>query len=185
MRGCLQVVGGLIVGLILGIVLWVGGLAVLAALSPMSAPPLVERGEVDVVVNLHEAYLSRRVAEAIEARELPLLKRATVDVEPGNVLLSDLEAQAELGPITLTGSAQLVGQLVLHQGDIDIEVTHLKIGPVAISERVLPRAITSMRGLTQEAVGDELECLQRRERELEILAVRTTEQHLVVELRAP
>jgi hypothetical protein len=144
MRGCLLLVGGIILGGILALYLW----------RPASPP--VPRGVTapqgaDLHVLLADAYVSRLVNSRLKASSLSVLHDVRISSDPPSTLIA--HAHASVGPFSIPVDIEAVP--VVQNGAIHIRISSSHVGPVPI-----PSAFT---GILESSINDSLNLQGRRD----------------------
>jgi hypothetical protein len=130
-RGCLLILLGFALGVILMLVLW-----------PHQPSGTYVPGPASVRVTLSDSYLSKAVQARVQGQTLPTVRNVRISSHPANVLI--MSADLSAGPVGTSGSVEV--QPLASGGNFAIHVVAMNVAGVPIPSQLgsyLEQAVNS------------------------------------------
>ena len=135
LTGCLWGVLGMIVGGFLALIV-VLAWGLLTPFKPPVTPPM--EGRTDVTVTLHESFLNRTLAEALQNGQYAPLQDILLGIQPQQILRVTAVLEAKVLGLAVTGHVDGQTQLQVVGGRPHLEILRVQVGMLSLLPDELP-----------------------------------------------
>jgi hypothetical protein len=153
----------------------------LTPFKPPVTPPM--EGRPDVTVTLHESFLNRTMAEAMQNGQFASLQDIVLDIQPQQILRVTAGLKTEVLGLAVTGHVDAQTQLQVVGGRPHLEILRVQVGMLSLMSDELPDFLRKVLDDLERVVDKEME--SQFGSGLVLVGITTTDDSVSLACRAP